>query len=110
MQVPSGGTETVPLVEEGAVLRNVRRMYLESKDYTALEAGNAKKEIKICQSDDGPIHVLVTDIHLRSLGSNPAICDSMSRFTNSSQVNYFQLDTTGNYTQSGISVKDLFAA
>ena len=68
VQVPSGGTETILLVEDEAVLRNVCRMYLESKGYTVLEAGNAKEAMKICQSDDRPIHVLVTDIVMPGLG------------------------------------------
>jgi CheY-like chemotaxis protein len=62
VQAPSAGTETILLVEDEAVLRNVCRVYLECKGYTVLEAGNAKEAMKICQSYDRPIHVLITDI------------------------------------------------
>jgi CheY-like chemotaxis protein len=41
---------------------------LESKGYTVLEAGNAKEAMKICQSHDRPIHVLITDIVMPGLG------------------------------------------
>ena len=68
VQVPSTGTETILLVEDEAVLRNVCRVYLESKGYTVLEAGNAKEAMKICQSHDRPIHVLITDIVMPGLG------------------------------------------
>ena len=67
-RVPSTGTETILLVEDEAVLRNVCRVYLESKGYTVLEAGNAKEAMKICQSHDRPIHVLITDIVMPGMG------------------------------------------
>jgi PAS domain S-box-containing protein len=65
---PSAGTETILLVEDEAALRNVCRVYLESKGYTVLEAGNAKEAMKICQSHDRPIHVLITDVVMPGLG------------------------------------------
>ncbi|HUC28152.1 MAG TPA: PAS domain S-box protein [Candidatus Acidoferrum sp.] len=65
---PSAGTETILLVEDEAALRNVCRVYLESKGYAVLEAGNAKEAMKICQSYDRPIHVLITDIVMPGLG------------------------------------------
>ena len=66
--VPSGGNETLLLVEDEAALRNVCRVYLESKGYTVLEAGHAKEAMKICQSYDRPIHLLITDIVMPGLG------------------------------------------
>jgi two-component system cell cycle sensor histidine kinase/response regulator CckA len=68
VQAPSTGTETILLVEDEAPLRNVCRVYLESKGYTVLEAGNAKEAMKLCQSHDLPIHVLITDIVMPGLG------------------------------------------
>jgi PAS domain S-box-containing protein len=68
VHMPSAGTETILLVEDEAALRNVCRVYLESKGYTVLEAGNAKEGMKICQSHDRPIHVLITDIVMPGLG------------------------------------------
>ena len=67
-QVPSAGTETILLVEDEAALRNVCRLYLESKGYTVLDAGNAKEAMKICRSHDHAIHVLITDVVLPGLG------------------------------------------
>ena len=59
---------TILLVEDEAALRNVWRVYLESKGYTVLEAGNAKEAMRIFQSHDRPIHVLITDIVMPGLG------------------------------------------
>ncbi len=66
--VPSGGTETVLLVEDEAALRNVCRAYLESKGYTVLEAGNTKEAMKIFRSYEREIHVLITDIVMPGSG------------------------------------------
>ncbi len=67
-RAPSTGTETILLVEDEAVLRDLCRVYLESKGYSVLEAGSAKEAMKICQSHDRPIHVLITDIVMPGLG------------------------------------------
>jgi CheY-like chemotaxis protein len=68
VQAPSGGVETILLVEDEAVLRKVCQVYLETKGYTVLEAGNAKEAMKICQSYDRPIHLLITDIVMPGSG------------------------------------------
>jgi two-component system cell cycle sensor histidine kinase/response regulator CckA len=68
VQVPSAGTETILLVEDEAALRNVCRVYLESKGYTVLEAGNAKEAMKICKNHDRLIHVLITDVVMPGVG------------------------------------------
>jgi PAS domain S-box-containing protein len=68
VQVPSAGTETILLVEDESALRSVCRVYLESKGYTVLGAGNAKEAMRICQSHELPIHVLITDIVMPGVG------------------------------------------
>src|SRR2546428_5415077 len=65
---PSGGAETILLVEDEADLRNVCRVYLEGKGYTVLDADNAKEAMNICRSYDRPIHLLITDIVMPGLG------------------------------------------
>ncbi len=57
-----GGTETILLVEDEATLREVSRVYLESKGYTILEARNATDAMKTCRTYKGPIQVLFTDL------------------------------------------------
>jgi two-component system, cell cycle sensor histidine kinase and response regulator CckA len=66
--VPSGGPETILLVDDEAVLRDMCGAYLESKGYTVLKAGNAKEAMEICRSYDHPIHLLITDVVMPGLG------------------------------------------
>jgi two-component system cell cycle sensor histidine kinase/response regulator CckA len=68
VQVPSGGLETILLVDDEAVLRDVCGVYLESKGYTVLKAGDAKEAMTICRSYDHPIHLLITDIVMPGMG------------------------------------------
>ncbi len=63
-----GGSETILLVEDETVLRNVARTYLESMGYAVLEACNAQTAMERCRSYPGPIHALITDIVMPGLG------------------------------------------
>src|SRR5664279_414582 len=46
-EVTPGGTETILLTEDDPGLREVGRVYLESKGYTVLEASNANDAVKV---------------------------------------------------------------
>ena len=68
LQATPGGTETILLAEDESALRNVSRVYLESKGYTVLDAPNANEALSICKSYREPIHVLITDMVMPGLG------------------------------------------
>jgi PAS domain S-box-containing protein len=70
LQVTSGGTETILLVEDETVLRNMSRVYLESKGYTVLDASNANEALGLCRNYQKPIHVLITDMVMPGLGGS----------------------------------------
>jgi two-component system cell cycle sensor histidine kinase/response regulator CckA len=61
-EVTRGGTETILLTEDDPDLREVSRVYLESKGYTVLEAANANDALKVCTAYQQPIHLLITDM------------------------------------------------
>jgi len=63
-----GGTETVFLVEDEAAVRNVTRIYMESKGYKVLEAANAGEALQTFQSYDEPIHLMITDMVMPGMG------------------------------------------
>jgi PAS domain S-box-containing protein len=66
-RIAPGGSETILLAEDELVLRLVSRVYLESKGYAILEAGNATEALKICKSYEREIQVLITDMVMPGL-------------------------------------------
>jgi PAS domain S-box-containing protein len=63
-----GGTETILLTEDDPALRDVSRVYLESKGYTVLQAANANEALQACKTYKLPIHLLITDVVMPGLG------------------------------------------
>ncbi|HYZ19392.1 MAG TPA: PAS domain S-box protein [Gaiellaceae bacterium] len=58
----SSGSETVMLVEDEEIVRNLVREILEGKGYTVLEARNGAEALELGRTFDGRIHLLVTDV------------------------------------------------
>ena len=56
------GSETVLLVEDEEVVRNLVREILEGNGYTVLEARNGAEALDLGRRFTGPIHLLVTDV------------------------------------------------
>ena len=56
------GEETVLVVEDEGMLRELACELLQSSGYTVLEAGNGSKAIEISRGHRGPIHLLMTDV------------------------------------------------
>jgi two-component system, cell cycle sensor histidine kinase and response regulator CckA len=59
--VPNG-TETVLLVEDDSMVRDMAANVLRSRGYTLLEAGNGNAALALAKSHRGDIHLLVTDV------------------------------------------------
>src|SRR6202007_1530312 len=68
LQATPGGTETILVVEDETALRNVSRVYLESKGYTVLDAANANEALDLCKSYQKPTHALITEMVMPGLG------------------------------------------
>jgi PAS domain S-box-containing protein len=56
------GVETVLLVEDQPMLRNVTREMLEALGYRVLDAGSGAQALRIAGEHTGRIHLLVTDV------------------------------------------------
>ncbi len=59
---PTGGTETILLVEDDAALREMVRMVLTSAGYRILEACNGTEALSLLREIHEPVHLLMTDI------------------------------------------------
>ena len=56
------GTETIMVVEDNAMLRDMAQQILERQGYTVLVAGNGEECLQELTTYDGPLHLLLTDV------------------------------------------------
>jgi two-component system cell cycle sensor histidine kinase/response regulator CckA len=64
---PSGGVETILVVEDDASLRKMVVTLLASTGYKVLEAGTAEAAVRMVRSLNGPVDLLLTDVLLPDL-------------------------------------------
>jgi CheY-like chemotaxis protein len=58
----SVGTETILLVEDAQLVRKLTQELLEMRGYKVLEAASPEEALRICQSFDGQIDLVLSDI------------------------------------------------
>jgi CheY-like chemotaxis protein len=97
------GTETVLLVEDEELVRNMTREILEENGYHVLEAPHGREALLIAVRHDGPIHLMLSDVVMpamsgRELAEQLAILRSetkvlyMSGYTDDAIVHHGVLD------------------
>ena len=64
------GTETILLVEDEEIVRNLVREILTDNGYTVLEAAGGKAALSICETYAEPIHLLLTDVIMPTMGGS----------------------------------------
>ena len=62
-----GGTETILLVDDAALLRPVTRRFLEQGGYKVLEAGNSAKALRMAKLHPGALPLMITDVAIGSV-------------------------------------------
>jgi DNA-binding response OmpR family regulator len=55
---------TVLIVDDEEDLRDIMRRMLERRGYSTMVAGDADEALEVCESNEGPIDVLITDLGL----------------------------------------------
>jgi two-component system cell cycle sensor histidine kinase/response regulator CckA len=56
------GTESILLVEDDEIVRDLTRQILQMKGYRVLEASDADEALVVCERHPGPIHLMITDV------------------------------------------------
>ena len=56
------GNETVLVVEDEEMVRNLTSVILREHGYNVITAKNGKEALELCEQYDGQIHVLLTDV------------------------------------------------
>lgn len=64
----SPGTETILVVEDEEMLRRLVCRILRERGYNILEAAHGIEALEICETNDKPIHLLLTDIVMPNMG------------------------------------------
>ncbi|HSF33307.1 MAG TPA: response regulator [Candidatus Tectomicrobia bacterium] len=72
---PAG--ETILLLEDEAVVRDLVRQVLQATGYTVLEAANGEQAMQLSQAHRGPIHLLLADVVLPGL-SGPEVAEQVA--------------------------------
>jgi two-component system, cell cycle sensor histidine kinase and response regulator CckA len=61
---PNAGWETVLVVEDEPLVRELIREVLTGQGYTVLEASHGAQAVEVCEQHPGPIHLVITDVVL----------------------------------------------
>jgi PAS domain S-box-containing protein len=113
------GTETLLLVEDEDTVRSLGREVLEGSGYHVLEAVDGVDALRVAESWDGPIHMLVTDVVMPRMGGGelagklvalrPGVrVLYVSGYTNDSVVRHGVRDRSSAFLQKPFSL-DAFA-
>jgi two-component system, cell cycle sensor histidine kinase and response regulator CckA len=71
------GSETILLVEDEAIVRNLTRDILEESGYKVLEAARGADALRLCKQDKEPIHLMLTDVVMPEM-SGPELATALA--------------------------------
>jgi two-component system, cell cycle sensor histidine kinase and response regulator CckA len=99
-----GGTETVLLVEDDALVRQVTRQLLEMSGFRVLAAEDSEEALRICREFEGSIELLLTDVVMPG-GSGRELAESAHGIRPQMKLLY-----TSGYTDDAILRHGLLAS
>jgi two-component system, cell cycle sensor histidine kinase and response regulator CckA len=86
-QLSSPAGETILLLEDEAIVRDLVRQVLQATGYAVLEAANGEQALQLSHAHRGPIHLLLADIVLPGL-SGPEVAEVLASARPEIQVIY----------------------
>ncbi|MDX6474711.1 MAG: two-component system, cell cycle sensor histidine kinase and response regulator CckA, partial [Gaiellaceae bacterium] len=93
---PRPGDETILLVEDETVVRQLVAEILESTGYTVMQAGDGPSALELLRRHSGKLDLLVTDVVMPGM-SGPEVAQAVASMRPGTQVLY-----TSGYTDSAI--------
>ena len=99
------GIETILLVEDEEVVRNLVRDILTDKGYNVLETDSGKEAIAICGTYSGPIHLLFSDVIMPNI-SGTELRDQLINLRPDIKVLFMSGYTDESISHSGILDSD----
>jgi CheY-like chemotaxis protein len=96
LYVPERGTETILLVEDESVVRQLVAEILETAGYAVLQAGDGPSALELLRRHSDPIALLVTDVVMPGM-SGPEVAGAVTTMRPGTQVLYMS-----GYTDSAI--------
>lgn len=100
------GTETILLVEDEEVVRNLTREILTSYGYKVLEAKSGPEALSICDAHSEPIHLLLTDVIMPKM-SGSDLKDQMIKNCPDIKILFMSGYTDDSIAHSGILDSDI---
>ena len=100
------GSETILIAEDDGALRKMAEMMLEGYGYKVITAENGKEAMKIAESHDAPIHLLVTDVVMPGM-SGRALAEKLQEKVPKLKVLYMSGYTDNAIAHHGVLKKDV---
>jgi signal transduction histidine kinase/ligand-binding sensor domain-containing protein/CheY-like chemotaxis protein len=95
------GTETVLLVEDEPLVRDIAKSALSDQGYYVLEAEHGEHAVAVAREYDGEIHVVLTDVVMPKMGGRELV-ENLRRTRHGIRVLYMS-----GYTAAGIDEQDV---
>jgi CheY-like chemotaxis protein len=91
------GTETILVVDDEAIVRNLVARILKSLGYTILSAGSGSEALSVWEQKQGPIHLVLTDVVMPHMSGR----DLVDRLKERGDI--FKVLYTSGFTQDAIA-------
>jgi PAS domain S-box-containing protein len=75
---PTGGSQTILLVEDDALVRSLVRRTLSRAGYTVLEAYNGEEGLRVEGAAQGPVHLLLSDVVIPGAVTSKAMAEKIA--------------------------------
>jgi PAS domain S-box-containing protein len=100
------GDETILLVEDEDMVRNLAKDILEDYGYSVLIAANGGEGLRVCREFDGDIHLIITDVVMPQM-SGPEMAESVQVLRPETSVLYMSGFTDDAVVRHGVLTEDM---